>query len=149
MIELDPEDISTRRMRRLYRPKYVFKGPSYTWHKGNHDKLKLFGFSVPECIDGFSWKLICLKVGSSHKNPDLKAHYKDDHDKLKLFGFSVHVCIDAFSWKLICLKVCLSNKNPDVKAHYKDDHDKLKLFGFSVHGCIDAFPWNLICLKVG
>ena len=78
MIEFDPEDISMSRRRRLHRPKYVSKGPRYTGHKDGHDELKLFGFSVHGCIDAFSWRLICLKVGSSNKNSDVKAHYHLD-----------------------------------------------------------------------
>ena len=62
--ELDPEGVSLRRRRRLHRRKYISKGPNYTWHIDGHDKLKPFGFSVHGCIDGFSRKLIWLKVGS-------------------------------------------------------------------------------------
>ena len=78
MIQLDPEDISMRIRTRLHRPKYIFKGPSYTWHNNDYDKLKLFGFSVHGCIDAFSWKSICLKAGLSSKNPDFRAHYYVD-----------------------------------------------------------------------
>ena len=73
--ELDPEGVSLRRRRRLHRRKYISKGPNYTWHIDGHDKSKPFGFSVHGCIDGFSRKLIWLKVGSSNKNPDVIAHY--------------------------------------------------------------------------
>ena len=48
-------------------------------HKAHgHDKLKTLGFSVHDCIVGFSRKLIWLKVGSSNKNPDVIAHYYSD-----------------------------------------------------------------------
>ena len=53
----------------------ISEGPNYTWHKNGHDKLKPFGFSVHGCIDGFSRKLIWLKVGSSNKNPNVIVHY--------------------------------------------------------------------------
>ena len=73
--DLDPEAISLRRRRRLHQPKYISKGPNYTSHVDGYDKLKPFGFSVHDCIDGFSRKLIWLKVVSSYKNPDVIAHY--------------------------------------------------------------------------
>ena len=60
---------------RLHQRKYVFKGPNYTWHIDGHDKLKSFGFSVHSCKDGFSRKLIWLKVGSSNKSSDVIAYY--------------------------------------------------------------------------
>ena len=72
--ELDPEVVSLRRRRRLHHCKYISKGPNYIWHIDGHDKLKPFGFSVHDYIDGFSRKLIWLKVGSSNKNPDVIAH---------------------------------------------------------------------------
>ena len=53
------------RRRRLHRRKYISKGPNYTWHIDSHNKLKPFGFSVHDCIAGFSRNLIWLKVGSS------------------------------------------------------------------------------------
>ena len=73
--ELDPGGVSLRRRRRLHRRKYISIGPNYAWHIDGHDKLKPFGFSVHGCIDGFSRKVIWLKVGSSNKNPDIIARY--------------------------------------------------------------------------
>ena len=72
---LDPEGISLRKRRRLHQRKYISKGPNYTWHLDGYNKLKPFGFSVHDCIDGFSRKLIWLKVVSSDKNPDVIAPY--------------------------------------------------------------------------
>ena len=40
-------------------------------HIDGHDNLKLFGFSVPECIDGLSRKLKQLEVTSSNKVPKI------------------------------------------------------------------------------
>ena len=68
--ELDPDGVSLRRKRRLHPRKYISKGPTYIWHIDGHDKLKPFDFSLHGCIDGFSRKLIWLKVGLSNKNPD-------------------------------------------------------------------------------
>ena len=61
--------------KRLHPRKYISKGPTYIWHIDGHDKLKPFDVSLHGCIDGFSRKLIWLKVGLSNKNPDAIAHY--------------------------------------------------------------------------
>lgn len=73
--ELDPEGVDLRRKRRLRRRKYVSQGPNYAWHIDGHDKLKPFGFSIHGCIDGFSRRLIWLKVGPSNKMPEIVAKY--------------------------------------------------------------------------
>ena len=43
-----------------------------------HDQLKPLGFSVHDCLDGFSRKLIWLRAGWSNRNPDVIAHYYSD-----------------------------------------------------------------------
>ena len=40
-----------------------------------HDQLKPLGFSVTDCLDGFSRKLIWLRAGWSNRNPHVIAHY--------------------------------------------------------------------------
>ena len=42
-----------------------------SWHIDGHDKLKLFGFSLHGCIDGFSRRLIWLEVSSSNKKAEV------------------------------------------------------------------------------
>lgn len=59
----------------LTRRLYSVKGPNHIWHIDGNDKLKPFGFSISGCIDGFSRKLIWLKVASTNKNPSLICTY--------------------------------------------------------------------------
>ena len=74
MRQLDPEGVELRR-RRLRRRKYISPGPNHSWHIDGYDKLISFGFSIHGCIDGFSRKLIWLKVGPSNTQPEIIANY--------------------------------------------------------------------------
>ena len=69
--ELDPDGVETRRKKRLRRRAYHTKGPHFTWHIDGLDNLKPFGFSVHSCVDGFSRRLLWLKVGPTNKNPEV------------------------------------------------------------------------------
>ena len=64
--ELDPDGVESRKKKRLRRRAYSTKGPNYIWHIDGHDKLKLFGFSIHGCIDGFSRRLIWLEVNATN-----------------------------------------------------------------------------------
>lgn len=81
---LDPTGVDLRRRKRLHRRKYRSPGPNFAWHIDGHDKLKLYGFSIHGCIDGFSRKLIWLEVGASNKLPEVVAgFYLEAVSKLK------------------------------------------------------------------
>ena len=69
MRELDPEGIEIRRSRRLRRRIYRVPGPNYCWHTDVYDKLKPYGFPIHGCIDGWSRKIIWLRVAQSNNNP--------------------------------------------------------------------------------
>ena len=71
ILQYDPDGVSRRQRRKLRRRKYFIAGPNYFWHIDGHDKLKLFGFSLHGCIDGFSRRLIWLEVSSSNKKPEI------------------------------------------------------------------------------
>ena len=75
--ELDPEGVSSRKKKLLRRRTYSVPGggPDFMWHIGGYDKLKLYGFSVHGCIDGFSRRIIWLETGSSNKDPEIIASY--------------------------------------------------------------------------
>lgn len=66
---LDPEGLVLRRGRRLRRRIYSNGGPNCIIHIDGYDKLKPYGFSIHGAIDGFSRKLLWLKVLRSNKNP--------------------------------------------------------------------------------
>lgn len=72
---IDPEGVSARSRNKLKRRMYLNKGPNYTWHIDGYDKLKPYGFCIHGCIDGFSRKLLWLKVGSSNNNPAVILNY--------------------------------------------------------------------------
>ena len=73
--ELDPEGVLSRRKKRLRRRCYSVSGPDFLWHIEEYDKLKPYGFSIPGCIDGFSRRIIWLKVAPSNKHPSVIASY--------------------------------------------------------------------------
>lgn len=72
--ELDPEGVGSRQAHKLRRRLYTNPGPNYAWHIDGYDKLKPFGFPVHGCIDGFSRKVLWLRVTRSNNSPDLIAH---------------------------------------------------------------------------
>ena len=69
--ELDPEGCEERRGHRLKRRAYINPGPNFCWHGDGYDKLKPFGFPIHGCIDGFSRKMIWLKLLRSNNNPEV------------------------------------------------------------------------------
>lgn len=68
--ELDPEGIELRKTHRLKRRIYRNPGPNYAWHVDGYDKLKMWGFHIHGCIDGYSRKILWLSVLRSNKLPD-------------------------------------------------------------------------------
>ena len=60
--DTDPEGTESRRRHRLRRRVYSNPGPNYAWHIDGHDKLKPFGFAIHGAIDGYSRKVLWLKV---------------------------------------------------------------------------------------
>lgn len=83
--ELDPEGVLERSRHRLVRRTYVTRGPNYLWHMDGYDKLKPYGFCIHGAIDGFSRKILWLKVSSSNNDPRVIAsHYLKCIDRLNL-----------------------------------------------------------------
>jgi hypothetical protein len=67
--DLDPEGTKLRKAHRLKRREYLNPGPNYCWHSDGYDKIKPYGFPIHGCIDGFSRRLIWLKVTKSNNDP--------------------------------------------------------------------------------
>ena len=66
--ELDPEGTEFRTARDNH------PGLNNAWHIDGYDKLKPFGFPIHGCIDGFSRKIIWLRLTRSNNSPDNIAH---------------------------------------------------------------------------
>lgn len=73
--EMDPEGRDLRSARRLRRRNYMSMGPNYRWHIDGYDKLKPYGFPVHGCIDGYSRKIIWLRVSRTNNNPNVIAQF--------------------------------------------------------------------------
>ena len=60
--DLDPEGNNKRKARHLRRRKYVSEGSNSCWHADGYGKLKPYGFPIHGCIDGYSSRILWLKV---------------------------------------------------------------------------------------
>ena len=69
--DINPEGTEFRRRHRLRRRVYSNPGPNYVWHIDGRDKLKPFGFSVHGAIDGYSRKVLWVKVLRSNNSPSV------------------------------------------------------------------------------
>ena len=75
LAEMDPAGRDLRMAHRLKRRQYRNPGPNYAWHCDGYDKLKPYGFPVHGCIDGWSRKVMWLKVTRSNNCPDVIASF--------------------------------------------------------------------------
>ena len=75
---LNLEEVSFRQAHQFHKQKYRVEGPNQLRHIDGNDKLKLFGFSIHECIDGYSRKVLWLEVCSSNKNTCIVAKFYMD-----------------------------------------------------------------------
>ena len=86
MRNLDPEGALLHRANRLKRRNCRSDGPNYLWHADGYDKLKPFGFPIHGCIDGYSCKILWLRVLKSNNNPATMASvYLDTINELDIF----------------------------------------------------------------
>ena len=60
---------------RLKWRRFINCGPNYVWDIDVNDTLKLFGFFIHAAIDGFSRKILWLKVSYSNKDPQVVCQY--------------------------------------------------------------------------
>ncbi|CAB3999994.1 PREDICTED: LOW QUALITY PROTEIN: uncharacterized protein LOC107355764 [Paramuricea clavata] len=66
---MDPEGTRLRQAHRLKRRNYINPGPNNCWHADGYDKLKPYGLPIHGCIDGFSRRVIWLKLEMSNNDP--------------------------------------------------------------------------------
>jgi len=72
---VDPQGTELRRSRRLHRRQYTSPGPDHCWHCDGYDKLKPYGLPIYGAIDGFSRKIIWLKVTKTNNDPSVVATF--------------------------------------------------------------------------
>ena len=65
---------------------YTFRGPNFMWHVDGYDKLKLFGFPIHGCIDGYSRKILWLNVSPTNNDPQVMATSSLSVDPQSLIG---------------------------------------------------------------
>ena len=78
MKELDPEGCDLRRRRKLQKREYTSPGPNFAWHVDGYDKLlklKDYGFPIHGAIDGFSRKILWLRVTKTNDDPAVTASF--------------------------------------------------------------------------
>ena len=69
--EIDPAGCERRRQHSIRRRQYVNPGPDFAWHIDGYDKLKPWGFPIHGAIDGYSRKILWLKVARTNNSPDM------------------------------------------------------------------------------
>ena len=79
--EIDPKGTNMQKARRLHRRKYVSEGPNSCWHADVYDKLKPYSFPIHGCIDGYSIRILWLKVTKSNSHAKVPAAYYIDTSK--------------------------------------------------------------------
>ena len=72
---LDPVAVDRRKGRKLTRREYHSFGPNHTWNIDGYDRLKPFGIAIHGAIDGFSRRILSLKLSLSNNNPKVIVNY--------------------------------------------------------------------------
>ena len=78
MKEVDPEGTNKRKARHLRQRRYVSEGSNSCWYADGYDKLKPYGFPIHGCIDGYSSRILWLKVTKSNLHAKVSAAYYVD-----------------------------------------------------------------------
>ena len=72
---LDPEGVAERGRTVIKRRIYETKGPHEVYHIDGNDKLKMWGFYIHGAVDGFSRKILWLKIATTNKDPLVIANF--------------------------------------------------------------------------
>ena len=75
ILRIDPEGVFLRSKNVIRRRIYRASGPFHILHIDGHDKLKRFGFAIHGGIDGFSRRIVWLKVSTTNNDPLVVANY--------------------------------------------------------------------------
>ena len=113
--EIDLKGSELRRRHRLKRRVYLNQGPDYPWHLDGYDKLKLFGFVIHGAIDGYSRKVLWLKVLWSNNPPNnIAAFYVSYVEELQ--GAPVKIITDLGTENALAAAIH-SFFREDIDAH--------------------------------
>ena len=72
---LDPESVAERGRTVIKRRIYENKRPHEVYHIGGNDKLKMWEFCIHRAVDGFSRKILWLKIATTNKDPLVIANF--------------------------------------------------------------------------
>ena len=67
--QVDPEGTALRKAHALRRRSYTNPAPNFAWHVHGYDKLKPYGFPIHGAVDGFSRRVMWLKICPSNNDP--------------------------------------------------------------------------------
>ena len=73
--ELDPNGSRNRKTHRLRRRQYVSVGSNFCWHADGYDKPKPYGLPIHGCVDGYSRKILWLKVSRTNIDPIVPVYF--------------------------------------------------------------------------
>ena len=71
---LDLVGVEKRKRQKLTRCEYHSLGPNHTWHIDGYDNLKPFGIAMHGSVDGYSRRILWIKL-LSNNNPKIIANY--------------------------------------------------------------------------
>ena len=115
--ELDPEGTELRKSHCLKRRQYHNPGPNYAWHVDGYDKLKPWGFPIHGCIDGYSRRIMWLRVARSNNLPEYPAIYYLETVK-ELGGCPVEVVTDLGTENSLLASIqSYFRQNPDAHRY--------------------------------
>ncbi|XP_074656641.1 uncharacterized protein LOC141909875 [Tubulanus polymorphus] len=110
--ELDEEGVADRSNGVLRRRRYSNKGPNYLIHVDGYDKLKPYGFCIHGAMDGFSRRILWLKVASTNNDPSVIGYYFTDYIK-QIAGVPRCIRIDAGTENVLLCEIQRSFRADD------------------------------------
>ena len=73
--ELDLQASTLRKARKLLCRSFISRGPNEAWHVNGYDKLKPYGLPMHGYVNGFSRRILWLKVCKSNNCPVIQASF--------------------------------------------------------------------------
>ena len=114
--EIDPKGTNMQKARRLHRIKYVPEGPNSCWHADVYDKLKPYGFPNHGCIDGYSRRILWLKVTKLISHAKVPAAYYIN--TMKEFGVCPKLLQTDCGTENVLMVAIQSRLQASVHAHH-------------------------------